>query len=94
MKILHHGYIYPNYNKCRSCGCEYLYDENDVVHLLYDDKITTPTVWTYCKCPECGNDDFVYYKGKIDKIRIYTSFDSKQYHEIDFDENTMERREI
>ena len=93
MKILHHGWTYPNYCKCSDCECEFIYDDNETVSILewaYGNK-PKPLVWTYTICPECNSHNCLYnYKGKINKVRRY--YDECEYQEIDFDENTMERR--
>lgn len=92
MKILKHGYTYPNYFKCRSCECEFIYEENETISMI--DRVhyhIKPLVWTYIICPECNEYNILYnYKGKIDKVRMY--IDGDNYNTIDFDENTMERR--
>lgn len=86
MRILHHGYAYPNYCKC-DCGCEFIYDDCETIHTL--DVVNI--VWTSIQCPECKSDNTIYnYNGKIDKVRQYDYYG--RYQEIDFDENTMERR--
>ena len=93
MRVLHHGCAYPNFCKCRSCDCEFIYDDNETISVLdcYD-----RLVWTYIVCPECNQYNTIYnYKGKIDKVRAYNKqFYSwnDDYDEIMFDENTMERR--
>ena len=96
MTILHHGCAYPNYCKCRSCDCEFIYEDNETVSIL--DRVycnTKPLVWTYIVCPECNAYNSIYnYKGKINEVRRYTSdyTSDDDYDIIDFDENTMERR--
>ena len=95
MKILHHGYAYPNYCKCRSCDCEFIYEENETVSMI-DDRVyhnPKPFVWTYIRCPECNEYNVIYnYKGKINGVRVYRNTYSDNYDIIDFDENTMDRR--
>lgn len=88
MKILHHGYAYPNYCKCNQCGCEFIYENSETIHVL--DAIQS-FVWTEIQCPECEMNNTIYnYNGKINKVRKY--YWHNKYKEIDFDENTMERR--
>ena len=48
MKVLHHGYAYPNFCKCRSCDCEFIYDDNETISILNCDRLA----WTYIICPE------------------------------------------
>ena len=92
MKILHHGYTYPNYCKCRNCDCEFVYEDTETVSVLDNDGFDYNVVYTYIQCPECKNCNTLYnYQGKIDKVRKY-SYYSDKYQKIDFDENTMERR--
>ena len=92
MKILHHGYAYPNYCKCRSCDCEFLYEDTETVSVLDNSEFNKHLVWTYIICPECNDYNALYnYQGKINKVRIYKRYDSNDYYTIDFDENTMER---
>ena len=98
MKILHHGYAYPNYCKCSSCGCEFIYEDTETVSVL--DRVyckLKPLVWTYILCPECNAHNSLYnYKGEINKVRVYPTdirnITSDDYNTIDFDKNTMERR--
>lgn len=98
MKILHHGYTYPNYCKCSQCECEFIYDDDETIHhVLSDnfmqsiDSIKPFIVWTSIQCPECKGYNTIYnYNGKINKVRKY--YNDDLYQEIDFDENTMERR--
>ena len=94
MKILHHGYTYSNFCKCRTCDCEFIYEDNETVSILdgfyYCEK---PLIWTHIVCPECNQKNTLYdYNGKINKVRIYHSYGENDYEEVDFDENTMERR--
>ena len=91
MKILHHGWTYPNYCKCNQCACEFIYDDDETIHEL--DNSVQPVVWTMIQCPECKNNNIIYnYNGKINKVRKYDIYNYGKYQEIDFDENTMERR--
>ena len=97
MKILHHGCTYLNYCKCIQCECEFIYDDDETIHVLdyfaqpFVDSVKPFTVWTSVQCPECkANNPIYHYNGKIDKVRKYDYWG--KYQEIDFDENTMERR--
>ena len=94
MKVLHHGCAYPNYFKCPYCDCEFIYEDNETISILdkfyYGQK---PLVWTRIACPECNQYTTLYnYKGKINKVIVYHSYDDSDYEEVNFDENTMERR--
>ena len=92
MKILKHGWTHMrshNICECYDCLCQFSYEDNEIIHTLSYPNM----VWSEIICPECGTAHTIYnYKGNIDKVRIYKNLFGEDYNEVDFDENTMERR--
>ena len=69
MEVLKHGDAWKekhNITTCRSCGCEFIYNEDDTEELI----VYARTLRHPIRCPECGNAVYMLPPTEEDKEAI------------------------